>query len=195
MMKTMQLLLILAMTFWLSACSTTGDLQDGSDVSVEDGAGSQTTTGIGEEGLDGQSIYDEDGTTTVIAGDGDSYTNDELNDPNSPLANRVIYFELNSNIVRAEDEATLAAHAAYLAANPNITVRLEGHADERGSREYNLALGERRAQAIRQILMVQGASRNQFQTTSFGEERPAMEGHTESAWQQNRRVEIFYVGG
>ncbi len=191
MMKYMQLIVVLMMTVWLSACSTTGDLQDGSDVGIEDGTAGGT--GIGEDGFNGEMI--DDGAATVIAGDGDSYTNDALNDPNSPLANRVIYFELNSNIVRAEDESTLQAHADYLAANPNITVRLEGHTDERGSREYNLALGERRAQAVRQILMVQGASSSQFQATSFGEERPAMEGHSESAWQQNRRVEIFYVGG
>lgn len=192
-MKYMQLILVLMMTVWLSACSTTGDVQDGADVGVEDHSG-QTTTGIGDGDLNGESIYD-DGTTTVIAGDGDTYTDDALSDPNSPLSNRVIYFELNSNVVRAEDEVTLDAHAAYLATHPNVTVRLEGHTDERGSREYNLALGERRAQAVRQILMVQGASISQFQATSFGEERPAIDGHSESAWQQNRRVEIFYVGG
>lgn len=191
-MKYIQLVLVLVMTVWLSACTTTGDLQDGTDVGVEDIDG-QTTTGYGDDNLNGEDIYGD--TTTVVAGDGDSYTDDMLSDPNSPLSNRVIYFELNSNVVRAEDEATLDAHAAYLATHPNVTIRLEGHTDERGSREYNLALGERRAQAVRQILMVQGAAMGQFQATSFGEERPALEGASESAWQQNRRVEIFYVGG
>jgi peptidoglycan-associated lipoprotein len=81
-----------------------------------------------------------------------------------------------------------------LGRNPNATIRLEGHTDNRGSREYNLALGERRALAIRQILMLQGASINQFQVTSFGEERPAVEGDDDSAWQLNRRVELKYIG-
>jgi peptidoglycan-associated lipoprotein len=73
-------------------------------------------------------------------------------------------------------------------------VRLEGHTDERGSREYNLALGERRALSIRQILMLQGADMSQFQVTSFGEERPAVDGSDDYAWSQNRRVEIVYLG-
>jgi peptidoglycan-associated lipoprotein len=93
-----------------------------------------------------------------------------------------------------EDQATLEAHAAYLGSHPNVTVRLEGHTDERGAREYNLALGERRALSIRQILMLQGASVNQFEVTSYGEERPAVDGSDESIWSQNRRVEIIYLG-
>ncbi len=106
----------------------------------------------------------------------------------------MVYFEYDSSSVREEDQATLEAHAAYLGENPNVTIRLIGHTDERGSREYNLALGERRALSIRQILMLQGATVQQFQVTSFGEERPDVEGFDEGAWQQNRRVELIYIG-
>ena len=85
-------------------------------------------------------------------------------------------------------------HARNLAANPNRRVRLEGHADERGTREYNLALGERRANSIRDFMIVNGASRNQLETVSYGEERPAVRGQTEDAYRQNRRVEIQPAG-
>jgi peptidoglycan-associated lipoprotein len=79
-----------------------------------------------------------------------------------------------------------------LADNPGLRVRLEGHADERGTREYNLALGERRANAVRAYLLAQGASRSQIEVVSYGEEKPADGGHDEGAWRQNRRVEVVY---
>jgi peptidoglycan-associated lipoprotein len=79
-----------------------------------------------------------------------------------------------------------------MAANPNVVVTLEGHADERGSREYNLALGERRAESVRRQMAILGASGSQFRVVSYGEERPAIDGHDEYAWSQNRRVEIIY---
>jgi len=87
----------------------------------------------------------------------------------------------------------LKAHARQLQQNPNLRVRLEGHADERGSREYNIALGERRAQAVRQVLQLQGASSTQLSTVSYGEERPKSLGHDETSWAQNRRVELVYA--
>ncbi len=106
---------------------------------------------------------------------------------------RVIYFAFDRSDVRREDRAVVAAHAEWLADNPNQKVRLEGHADERGSREYNIGLGERRAQAVRQALMLQGVSGGQIETLSYGEERPAVRGTGEFSWQQNRRVEIVYL--
>jgi len=130
----------------------------------------------------------------VIVDEGQFQGEGLLDDPNSLLANRVIYFEYDSSSVRQEDVATLEAHTVYLGDNVNVTVRLVGHTDDRGSREYNLALGEQRALAIRQILMLEGASINQFEVTSFGEERPAVDGIDESARQQNRRVELNYIG-
>jgi peptidoglycan-associated lipoprotein len=102
----------------------------------------------------------------------------------------VIYFEFNSSDVRAQDQDLVAAHAIALNKSPYVSVRLEGHADERGSREYNIGLGERRAQAVRQMLMIQGVGASQIQTVSFGEERPDAMGSSESDYAQNRRVEI-----
>jgi len=87
----------------------------------------------------------------------------------------------------------VGAHAKYLASHGSARVRLEGHTDERGSREYNIGLGERRAQAVRRALLLQGASEGQISTVSYGEERPAVPGHDEAAWAKNRRVEIVYL--
>jgi len=105
-------------------------------------------------------------------------------------AARMIYFDFDSSEIRPEYAAVIASHARRLASNVTLTVRLEGHTDERGSREYNIALGERRAQAVRRALLLQGAGENQVATVSYGEERPAADGMTEEAWAQNRRVEI-----
>jgi peptidoglycan-associated lipoprotein len=111
------------------------------------------------------------------------------------LANRIIYFDFDSSEIKGAGVELIAAHARYLAANPAQRVRLEGHTDERGSREYNIGLGERRAQAVRRALMLQGAVEGQVSTVSYGEERPAVTGHDEDAWAKNRRVEIVYLSG
>jgi len=105
----------------------------------------------------------------------------------------IIFFDFDSSEVRAEDTDTVAAHAVVMSGNMRVKVRLEGHADERGSREYNIGLGERRAQAVRQMLMIQGVGAAQIQTVSFGEERPVSIGSSESDYAMNRRVEIKYT--
>jgi peptidoglycan-associated lipoprotein len=105
----------------------------------------------------------------------------------------VIYFDYDSSELRAEDTEIVANHAQQLGNNAGMSVRLEGHGDERGSREYNIGLGERRAQTVRRLLLIQGASASQVSTVSFGEERPAVEGSSEAAYSQNRRVEITYT--
>ncbi|MBF8269582.1 MAG: hypothetical protein HW386_1291 [Gammaproteobacteria bacterium] len=121
---------------------------------------------------------------------------DALTDPSNPLYNllqeRVIYFEYNESEIQEQYRAVIEAHATYLSQNPQTTVTLEGHADERGSREYNLALGERRAMAVEQQLTVLGVAASQIRTVSYGEERPISAGHDESSWGLNRRVEIIY---
>jgi peptidoglycan-associated lipoprotein len=109
------------------------------------------------------------------------------------LQNRTIYFDFDSSEIKPEYNDVIAAHARYLVANSNVRVRLEGNTDERGSREYNIGLGERRAQAVRQALMLQGVPDAQITTVSYGEERPAVTGHTEAAWAKNRRVDIVYL--
>ena len=111
------------------------------------------------------------------------------------LAKRIVYFDFDSSEIKGEGTDIVAAHAKYLTANPNTRVRLEGHTDERGSREYNIGLGERRAQAVRRALLLQGAADAQISTVSYGEERPAVPGHDEAAWAKNRRVEFVYLAG
>ncbi len=118
---------------------------------------------------------------------------DPLNDPSSPLAIRTIYFDFDKSDIRPEFLDVLTVHAEYLVANPTVRVRLEGHTDERGSREYNIALGDRRAQAVRRILLFQGVANDQVEIVSYGEERPTAFGQTEEAYAQNRRVEIVYI--
>ena len=103
-----------------------------------------------------------------------------------------VYFDFDKSNIRPDAYDILDAHAAFLSANPSASVRLEGHADERGTREYNLALGERRGNAAANYLTAKGASSSQIQVVSYGEERPLAEGHSESSWAQNRRVELKY---
>lgn len=105
----------------------------------------------------------------------------------------VFYFDFDQSVVKQEGFADLEGHARYLAANPGAKVRLEGHADERGTREYNIALGESRANAVARLLIVNGASNGQIETVSYGEEKPAVLGHSDNEWALNRRVELSYV--
>ncbi len=109
------------------------------------------------------------------------------------LATRLVYFDFDSAEIKGAGTDVVAAHAKYLASHPAIRVRLEGHTDERGSREYNIGLGERRAQSVRRALLLQGATDAQISTVSYGEERPVALGHDETAWAKNRRVEIVYL--
>ena len=117
---------------------------------------------------------------------------DELNDPNSILAKRSVYYALDSSEVKQSDLPIIQAHARYLANNPSRTVRLEGNCDERGSDEYNLALGQRRADAVKKLLLAGGARESQIETISYGEEKPRATGHNEEAWAQNRRTDFNY---
>ena len=134
----------------------------------------------------------EDSTEKFNAGS--SLEVSSLNDPNSPLSQRVLYFDLDSSQIKDEDRDIITTHAEFLAAHSEITVVLEGHADERGSREYNIALGEKRAKVVKQLMTLQGVTEAQIQVISFGEERPVALGHDSSAWNLNRRVEILYTG-
>src|SRR5262245_46956331 len=109
------------------------------------------------------------------------------------LSKRVVYFDFDRADIRADSQAVVSAHAAWLAKNPSQKVRLEGHADERGSREYNIGLGERRGQAVRRALLLSGVAEAQLSTVSYGEERPAVAGSDEQAYALNRRVEIVYL--
>ena len=116
-----------------------------------------------------------------------------INDPNSPLSQRIVYFDFDQSTVLPAYQVVIDNHAEYLASYPDVRVRLEGHADERGSREYNIALGERRATSVRQLLLLQGVSAAQIDILSYGEELPVALAHDEEAWALNRRVEFVYL--
>jgi peptidoglycan-associated lipoprotein len=113
-------------------------------------------------------------------------------DPGPAGVSKVIYFDYDSFVIRAESQALIEAHARYLRADKNRRIAIEGHADERGGREYNLALGQKRSEAVRKALGLLGVSDNQLEAVSFGKEKPADPGHDESAWAKNRRAEIAY---
>ena len=118
----------------------------------------------------------------------------ELTDPNSPLSKRSVYFDFDSNEVKDQYRGLLQAHARYIADHRDAHVRIEGNTDERGSREYNLALGQRRAEAVKRIMTVMGADGARIETISYGEEKPKSAGHDETAWAENRRADIRYAG-
>jgi peptidoglycan-associated lipoprotein len=135
-------------------------------------------------------------TTDTSAVDDANATTDETatQGPSGELlSKRIVYFDFDSAEIRGDSQSVVAAHARYLAGAPGQKVRLEGHADERGSREYNIGLGERRGQAVRRALLLQGVAEVQLSTVSYGEERPAVAGSDEQAYAANRRVEIVYL--
>ena len=172
----------------LLGCGTSGEVEEGtetgvsSSVSTEDSS-SATTSGVGESGASGGE--------SMAAPDA-GFSGDPLDDPNSLLAKRVVYFDFDKSDIKGDFRDVIQAHAEYLANNASVSVTLEGHADERGTREYNIALGERRANSVQKMLTLQGASSSQIRVVSYGEERPAALGHDEDAWSLNRRAEFIY---
>ena len=172
------LMIVLIFTAFLFACESTPEKADDA-VAVED----QGTDLSEADDSEAQAYGTEDDDLSAMS---------SLDDPTSLLSVRIIYFEYDSSDVKSEDRTTVEAHAAYLVANPETIITLEGHADERGSREYNLALGEGRALTVKRLMTLIGASDDQIRTVSYGEERPAIDEHDDYSWSQNRRVEIIY---
>jgi peptidoglycan-associated lipoprotein len=166
--------MLIAATLVAAGCNRDNTLPDeGAEAIGPSGADGADTTGFGDSrGIEGEAL--------------DSQRDGPL------LQQLVIYFDYDQTELRPEFNSMLSAHGQYLASNPRMQLRLEGHADERGSREYNIGLGERRAQAVRRVLMLQGASADQLSTVSYGEERPAAVGSDEEAMSLNRRVELVY---
>ena len=117
-----------------------------------------------------------------------------LKDPRSPLSKRSVYFDYDSYVVKDEFQALLTAHGKFLSANPKMKVLIQGNADERGSREYNLALGQKRAEAVRKALVLLGAREDQLEAVSLGEEKPACSESSEECWGKNRRGDLLYSG-
>jgi peptidoglycan-associated lipoprotein len=165
--------IVLAVMVAITGCSSKGDVKDG-DVSIED-------RGTGA-----------DGAVASGAAGGTDFSSYSLDDPNSPLSRRVIYFEYDSAEITDTDQELLTQHSGYLVANPGQHVTLEGSTDERGSREYNIGLGDQRALSVQRILELNGVSPEQITVVSYGEEKPAAEGHSDAAWRLNRRVELVY---
>ena len=159
--------------FALAACSSTSESDEGAD----SGANSSSASGSGSS------------ASSSGASSSGQLTQEQIRAQNA-LRQTVFYFDFDVAEFKQSDRDTLTYHARDLASSPNKRVRLEGHADERGTREYNLALGERRANGILNYLIVNGASRSQIEVVSYGEERPAQSGQTEAAYGRNRRVEI-----
>lgn len=159
----------------LSACASTGDKGQPA-AAVEDKSMGQKT---GADATGAQK-------STVAA--------NPLTDPNNILSKRSVYFDLDSYSVKDEFKPVIEAHAQYLKQNGKAKAFLQGNCDERGSREYNIALGQKRAESMRKMMSVLGVSESQMETVSFGEEKPKSEGHDEAAWAQNRRADVVYQG-
>ncbi|MFM8548592.1 MAG: peptidoglycan-associated lipoprotein Pal [Betaproteobacteria bacterium] len=172
----------LSMVAVLAACSTSTPLEDkGAPIeSRGDGAGS----GAASAGLGDRSVRPLDV--------GNDPSRDPFNDPNNPLSKRSIFFEFDSFVIRDEFRSVLEAHAKFLISNPTRKIVLQGNTDERGSREYNIALGQKRADAVRRALVTLGVAENQMEAVSFGEERPRNSGTDEAALAENRRADIAY---
>jgi peptidoglycan-associated lipoprotein len=183
---------LLALT--LSACSSTsstpatvedrtgGTATTGQTAGDSKPAGGAETTGLGSAGVAGSSL---DGSG--------KYAGDPRKNPASPLSKRSIFFDYDSFVVKEEFRPVLEAHAGYLLSKRDARVVLQGNTDERGSREYNLALGQKRAEAVRKSLKVLGVTDAQLEAVSFGEEKPRNEADTEEAYAENRRVDVVYT--
>lgn len=153
-----------------------------------------SSTGTKEDTGGGAAVEDRgtSGAYTSGASQGGAWTGNPLENPNSLLYTKTIYFDFDESTIRSEFVDVLRAHATYLNGNRAAAVTIEGHADERGSREYNIGLGERRANAIRNFLEAEGVAGAQINTISYGEERPASLGHDDASWAENRRGVLVY---
>lgn len=189
-MRNLKSLAVLLIVAFVTACA--GPSKSTVDDGAAGGASQVGSQNGNQDGGAASSGVGDDGTGQGGATGGDTPGGSALGGPAASQENRIIYFAFDQFDIKPEYNAILQAHARYLAANPASRVRLEGHADERGSREYNIGLGEKRAQSVRNVLLLQGGASSQIVTVSFGEERPAVIGSDDEAWSLNRRVEIVY---
>jgi peptidoglycan-associated lipoprotein len=176
-MRVAQLMLIVAGALVLAGCpkkpTTIPEAQTPESVGT-------STEGAASSGVDSSAQY-----SSAQSGDAAALAE-------AQRAGSIVYFDFDRAEIKPEYVAIVTAHAKYLNGNSSRKVRLEGHSDERGSREYNIGLGERRAQSVRRALMLQGVNESQITTVSYGEERPAVQGSDEAAYAKNRRVELVY---
>lgn len=183
MRSTLKLISSFFIVVSLSACTSTpdsggSDISGGSSAGASSGYGSSSTSGLGGGGSFSSLPLD----AGTLSGGGVA----------GQVGSKTIYFDFDSYQVKAEFQPVIAAHAGYLAAHPSAKVNVAGHADERGAREYNIALGERRANAVTSLFLAAGASTSQIDSVSYGEETPVAMCHDESCWSQNRRAVIGY---
>lgn len=184
-----KLALALALTtVLLSGCSSTDEKDGGFTDENTAGSGAETS-GAGDGSLSGSEFG---GSGSGANGYGDDGMGGSGGGKGGPNGTKTIYFMYDSSQVMEEFVPVIAAHARSLKSNPGQHLIVEGHTDDRGSREYNIALGEQRAKAVARMLTMQGAKESQVEVVSYGEEKPASSGHDESAWQLNRRAELDY---
>jgi len=173
------------LTVLLAACSST-PLEEQPPAGVEDrqpgGPGAQTQ-GVQPPGVGGVDLTGGKKPAASL-----------LKDPNSILSKRSIYYDFDKFDVKEEYRSLVEAHAGYLRGNPGAKMLIQGNTDERGSREYNVALGQRRSEGVKKMMLLLGAREEQIESVSLGEEKPKSEGHDEPAWAQNRRSDILYQG-
>lgn len=170
-------------------CSSKGGVDENADADGAAGANGRNRAGkYGKYGAGGGS------GSGGRYGSGSGSRRADAGPTGGVLSERVIYFGYDSDDVLPEYQNVVNAHAEWLASHPDSNLVLEGHADERGSSEYNVALGERRALSVSRTMRTQGVSDSQIRVLSYGEEKPSTSGHDEGSWQQNRRVELFYPG-
>jgi peptidoglycan-associated lipoprotein len=190
-----RIVLLGAVLLTLIACKST---PEGGDIApVTDGTGTKITAPANPGGSTGSSAGSSVSSTPIAPAVAATTNTGGRGDPKlreGALATRSIYFDYDGFLVSPEYKAVVEAHAKYLMANKSARMRIEGNTDERGSREYNLALGQRRADAVKRALVLLGASEVQIETVSFGEEKPRLPGSTEEAWRENRRSDIAYAG-
>ena len=179
-----KILLISILAFSIVGCGERVKPDD--DLSDIDSAGYEGATATGLDGAGGLEGAALEGGKLV------SYDEGAINDPNNVLSDKIVYFAFDSNTVGDDYIELVKHHGKYLSLNVNASVRLEGHADERGTREYNVALAEARAQAVKQLMLYEGAGNDQITVISYGEEKPVAFGHDEESMSLNRRVEIVY---
>lgn len=180
-----RLILALAASAILAACSSTPTKE-------QEGAAVEDRSGASASSQQQQKPQTQPAGPTSKPLESSSMSGNPLKDPANILSKRSIYFELDSNVVKEEFKPVVAAHARYLQQNRGVKMTVQGNADERGSREYNLALGQRRADAVKQAMMLLGAQSDQIETVSFGEEKPKATGHDEASWYENRRADLAY---
>jgi len=174
-MKFTHLLAVALLALGLAACTKPKQTKPAEPPPATTEAGGATTSGVGEAATGSKPLTPQQQALAALR------------------TKNIVYFDYNSSEIPQEYLSVVSANAAYLVKYPTARLRLEGNTDERGSREYNIGLGERRAQTVRRAMLAKGVAEGQMTTVSYGEERPAVPGHDEDAYAQNRRVELVYA--